>query len=68
MSEFKEVPHRQVFIVMKKHDGGKLEFSDAYETEAAARQNAAKLITGGSPYICIHPVTLHGQTVVKVEQ
>lgn len=59
---------KQIFAIMKKHDGGKLEFTDTFWSRELATIYASKLITSGAPYITIHEMTLHGTMLDKGNQ
>lgn len=60
MTEFQRIEHKDIYVLMKKYDGGKIEFIGAYWTEEMAKRVAANNITSASPYVTMHTVNLHG--------
>lgn len=62
MTEFKKITEKKIWIILKVYFGGKIEFSDAYWDEHAARMAASQQlpVTGDTFTISLHTANLHG--------
>lgn len=67
MNDLKVINTKTIWIIMKRYDGGIIEFTDAYWNEKEAREEAAEQLPKGFDCfnISIHTVELHGYMVDK---
>lgn len=65
MTEYKKITQKEIFVIMKRWEGGKIELVDAFWEEHVAKQAISNHLPNGTfnPSVGVFKVNLHGSMI-----